>query len=191
MKILIAMPSGDLVHKGFCISLANLIYHSVRMGVALAPADIRVTTIERGRNIAVRAALDEGASHIFWLDSDMTFPPETLIEQLKHDKDIVGCSYRMRREPHVPTHRELAEPEAGALHRVARLPGGMLLVKIGVYQKLDLPWYRNTWVAGAENIEATQDFDFCDRARALGYEVWLDAALSKRIGHLGEYEYRL
>lgn len=190
MKVLIAMPSGDMVHKGFCVSLVNLIYHSVRNGIALAPADIRVTTIERGRNMAVRAAIEEKATHIFWLDSDMTFPPDALAAHLQHDKDIVGCSYRMRREPHAATHMELDPAETDALRRVKRLPGGMLLVRTQVYEALDLPWYRNPWVPGTEDI-TTQDFDFCDRARALGYEIWMDVVLSKRLGHLGEYEYKL
>lgn len=190
MRIFIGLPSGDMVHKGFCISLCNLLGDSMHCGIQTATGDIRTTAAERGRNMAVRGALEWQATHILWIDSDMTFPHDALRRLLSHQKDIVGASYRMRREPYAAAHIELDTPETESLRRVKRLPSGMLLVRMQVYEQLDLPWYRNPYVPGTEEI-VSQDYDFCDRSRALGVEVWMDATLSKLLGHLGEHEYRL
>jgi hypothetical protein len=190
MKIIIGMPSGDMVHKGFTICYGEMLYYCFINRIGLVPADIRATSIERGRNSIVRAALEANATHILWLDSDMRFPSDVLGTFLSHDKDIVGATYRQRRHPHAPAHTELPDPSDALMRQVARLPGGMLLVRTSVYEKLDLPWYRNPFVPGTEDI-TTQDYDFCDRARSLGMEVWMDYALSLRLRHLGEFEYAL
>src|SRR5215471_9150976 len=56
----------------------------------------------RNRNIIIRRALDENFTHVFFLDDDVAFRPDLLINLIEHDLDIV-CGFQLFRSyPHHP-----------------------------------------------------------------------------------------
>src|SRR6185503_12415001 len=55
--------------------------------------------IVSARTFCVQDAIEKKATHIFFVDSDMQFPPDTLERLLAHDKEIVTVEYSRRQIP--------------------------------------------------------------------------------------------
>ena len=152
--IALATPSGRTYEATTANCIAALAAYSTRAGVDIFLCNVQTSTITHGRNTTVQLALEHGCDKILWVDSDMKFPPETLIALLKHNKDIVGGTYNRRTPPYQTLGRMKGKmPEAGKLRsgllEAEALPGGMLLVDMKVYKSLGWPWYFDAfkWVA--------------------------------------------
>jgi hypothetical protein len=129
------------------------------------------------------------ATHVLFLDSDMTFPLDVLKRLLAHGKDIVGAVYSRRRAPFGPTGQPMeGAKESGGLLRMKNLPTGCVLITMRVFEKLPKPWFSDR-VEG-EHILG-EDFHFCEKATTAGFEIWQDTALSREVGHIGEKVFKL
>jgi hypothetical protein len=131
------------------------------------------------------------ATHLMFFDTDMIFPADALTRLLPHNKDIVGATYSKRMPPFHP----LAVNEEGqqanfvkGLHRVKSMPTGCLLISTNVFNKLSKPYFN--LVAEGDQLRG-EDYYFCEKARAAGFEIWCDGNLSAELGHIGQKINRL
>jgi hypothetical protein len=164
------------------------------------PVSKQISLIALSRNLHVREALalvgeQGGATHIFWHDSDVTFPADALQRLLAHDKDIAGAFYN-RRTPPYKTAGELEDTSIdialGGLQKALTIPGGLILVRTDVYRKIASPWYFESHDHNARSgfdPDGTvgEDINFCKRAREAGFDLWVDLDLTFEIGHVGEF----
>lgn len=59
--------------------------------------------VDVARNLIVEAALaDPEVTHLFFMDSDMQFHPDTLLRLVQRDKDVIGGTYFARNESPIP-----------------------------------------------------------------------------------------
>jgi hypothetical protein len=189
-KVFIGIPSGDMVHTDFALSLVGIVSSPVK-DVAISVFNAKSSMIAQNRNKIASYSLKAGATHTLMLDTDMVLPPYTMMRLLAHDVDIVGAAYRKRLPPYdllgeqidpkVATQRE-------GLTEMARLPTGCLLIKNSVLMDFNFqrPWFREVYQEGTDWNSLGEDNYFCDRARELGYKVWCDVKLSMDIGHIGQ-----
>jgi hypothetical protein len=142
------------------------------------------TTVAQKRHMLALELLSmREAQWLLFVDADMTPPPDTVERLLQHDVDIVGAMYFGR----VPPFRAEFEPlvgqvfpiSAGAmgLRPVTWVGAGCLLVRRRVFEQLRPPWFR------FDALGANEDLDFCARARAAGFRIWMDCDLE--VGHVG------
>lgn len=147
------------------------------------------------REHLVLDALKKDFTHLFFVDSDVCFTPDTLDKLLAHDKDIVAANYNMRIMPLTPTVRMLKEGKEVVVP-MAELPKdlfkcyaaatGCMLIKMDVFKKLKRPWF--FYEAPSETDEGKgEDVFFCKKAHEAGYDVWLDPKV--QVGHIGEFIY--
>ena len=189
-RVAIAVPSGDMVHADFAMAYAQLCMTSA--GLPLQLVTVKSSIVAQARNNGVEHAKDFKADFIFFLDSDMVFPPTTLLHLLLHRKDIVGATYTKRVAPFDILGTKLAKQPAvlsGDLLEMHRIPTGCLLINMRVFDKLSKPYFRFETDANGDIVG--EDYVFCDRAREAGFRIWCDAALSREIGHIGQSVYRL
>jgi len=186
--VAIGVPSGDMVHADFAMSLANLSRHP---GPPFFLMNAKSSLVAIGRNQCVAAALLAKATHLLFLDSDMTFPVTTLTRLLAHDKDVVGAVYSQRVSPFHP----LGVTDAGehkhitkGMHRMRIIPTGCMLIRTALFAKIPKPWF-NT-IADGDHILG-EDYYFCEQVRRAGFDVWCDGDLSRDIGHIGQTVYKL
>ena len=193
-KVAICVPSGDMVHKGFAMSLAAMAYTSAKTNahpaIPIAIIGTEGSLIVRNRNTAVDEAIKQGVDYVLFLDSDLQFPPGTLRMLLAHERDIVGATYIQREEP----HRLLGKwkPDTllttDSLNEVDALPGGCILINVKVFKDMVKPYFRTpAFEANGVDPEWIQgeDYYFCEQAKKLGFKIWLDAELSVALGHIG------
>lgn len=197
----IAVPSTDMVHANFAQTLAAMAYWCGLHKAPIILVSQKGSMIPKSRNDLVAESRHYQASHILFLDSDMTFPPHLPAALAKHDKDIVGATYARRCEPHdnlvTPLNRQPMQIASG-LVKVDSLPTGCLLIKAEVFDKLQKPYFRFVPIPEGETrngIEGPsmigEDVYFCESARAAGFDVWLDVDMSHDVTHWGECGYRL
>jgi hypothetical protein len=190
-RIAIAVPSGDMVHADFAMSLARMC--ALTQGLRLNIISNKSSIVAIARNNGVWLAQEFKADYLLFLDSDMMFPESTLWRLLMHRQDIVGATYSKRVPPY-PTlgtvlPGEVAQTPSGLIE-MARIPTGCLLIRMAVFEKLSRPYFRFD-----ENEETGdiigEDYVFCDRARAAGFRIWCDPTLSHEIGHIGQQVFKI
>lgn len=194
-KVAICVPSGDMVHTEFALSLAQLqTMNGAVQGMPHIPTALintRGSLVVRNRCEAIDHAVKLGVDYVLFLDSDMVFPGWTLRRLLSHEKDIVGASYLQRDPPH--RMLGLWAPDAVLTsdrpHEVIALPGGCLLIKLSVFEGMAKPYFRTpAFEADGEQAAHIQgeDYYFCEQAAKLGHQIWLDVGLTAELGHVGK-----
>ena len=204
-KVCVCLPSGDMVHKGFAVSLALVLQSTgqIPLGdgthlpvVPTGIADVRGSLIARNRNQCIDEATKAGFDYVLFLDSDMMFPPQTLRRLLSHEKDIVGATYVQRDPPHalMGVFNPGMALTGDRLHEVVALPGGCLLIKLSVFDTMTKPYFRTPAYEAhgtiPEHIQG-EDFYFCEQASKAGHSIWLDVGLSVQLGHIGTHIARI
>lgn len=181
--ILIGVPASDTIKTRTAFSLFHLADTDVALVMQMG------CDVVENRNKLAHIALEEGYSHILFVDSDMTFNPDTLTKMLAHDKDILGLAANHRRFPLQSVVKPLNEedinkPLPTELFEAQSCGTGVMLIKTEVFKNLPEPWFKFTYENG-ERIG--EDVNFCLSAREAGYKIYVDPTIPVR--HIGEYLY--
>lgn len=196
----ITFVSKEMPSYGFADSLAGMMHWLGtdgfdRLAILSGTASVGAFKARNGIMSAMELAEKQTGyrfDYTLWLDTDMRFPPGTAQGLISHDKDIVGATYRRRSPPYEmlgrPKTGSNGLAEVGKLYPADMLPTGLLMVKRHVYDKMIKPIWRVRFIDGKED-PIGEDILFCQNAVALGYEIWLDTALTQMVRHIGEMEF--
>jgi hypothetical protein len=118
MKVMFATPCYiSAVSMHYVTSIFELTLHSARFGLQCILHMHSESLITRSRNKMVLKFLsDETLTHLFWIDSDITFTPQSVCRLLLIDRDVTAGVYPMK---------DFKWPAAG-------LPAGTTLYRIPV-----------------------------------------------------------
>jgi hypothetical protein len=200
-RVMIAIPTHNQVNGGFAFDLAKLVGF---MAAQRPDVEVRIvmnhgSIIPQQRNTLVNKALQLDMTHIFFLDSDMRFPPDTLDALLAHNEPFVAANYPTRRVPVYPTARVMNEDgtqyhavyqEASdeGLREVELVGLGVALIDLDVFRNLAKPWFLFTYHPEIDDYTG-EDYFFSHHARAAGVKILVDQGLSYEIKHVGETEF--
>lgn len=195
-RVAICTPCQDMVCAGYTYDLARLVATMARQApeIEITIHQNRGTIIPQQRATLVHSAREAQATHILWVDSDMRFPPDTLIRLLEHGQPIVAANYPTRRAPILPTaeHRELGylftPADASGLAEVTHCGMGLMLTAMQVFDATPEPWF----IVGYNRRDreySGEDFFFCSQAKQAGFPTLIDQALSVPVRHTGQMEY--
>lgn len=201
LRVAVLIPSHSEWKAGFGYSLANMVANFVAAKYEGGKKEIEIINVGGSmlpevRHRLVAEAMKWGATHALWLDSDMMFPRDTLQCLLRHNLPIVGANYVRRSLPCIPTAHKgegnggMLWTEAGdtGLVEVKHMGGGVKLVDMRVYDKIDLPFFAFEITENKCGVRG-EDVFFCEKARAAGIPAFVDQELSQHIGHIGEIVY--
>lgn len=171
----------------------------------------------RSRN-ATEFLVESDADVHLAIDSDIVFQPSDAIAicRAAYDKQgIVGGQYITRRKggQHcfptslISDDREVVYGESHDLEPAKYVSGGFIAVHRKVFEALRdgprmpllhantpgmsfYPFFQPFWVDGdEEKVYLSEDWAMCERARRLGFGVWIDPGV--RLLHVGMHPYRL
>lgn len=189
-KVGVVVPSGDHVHAKFMVAVVSLFQYSLDK-FNMVIINPRSSLIATGRQLGIDIATRRGCDYVLFLDSDMVFPYNLLERLYDRAEPVVGASYVKRLLPTAWNHQETEGAPAGGsgLREVRRLPLGATLIDLSVFKDWQTPYFRCMYPQeGPEKgMEMGEDYYFCDEVRRRGGKVWLDADLTKNIGHIGTY----
>jgi hypothetical protein len=162
--------------------------------------NLRGSILPRSRHKLALHALEGGFTHLFFIDSDMRFPVNILRRLLSWDTFIVACNCSTKEYPGSPTARIFNPhspesgfpyyifPDSSGLRKVWRIGTGVMLIKTDVFRRVPKPWFGTKWVESDEDFVG-EDWFFCERAQEAGFDIMVDVAASKYIGHVGDFTY--
>jgi hypothetical protein len=155
---------------------------------------IASTYVHVGREAVLASAIERQATHLLWLDTDMTFPPDTAIRLALHNQPVVACNCVMRTERVLFTARRDGQPvettaESSGLALVDTVGPAVMLMRTDVVRGLPRPWFEHGRNAAGEDVG--EDVMFCRKLSAAGQDIYIDHDLSKEIGHVGQHTYRI
>lgn len=191
MKVFIAIPSMDTLSARFAQCLVNLVNckHDFDVEVGFHIGSL----VYDSRNKLAERAINSDCDYILWLDSDMTFMPDTLDIMVKELEDnnyemLAGMYYR-RRPPFTPTlFKELRIMPTGTVARefdeipeeifeVAGCGFGCVLMKRNVLW--NVLCQHGYMFSPIDNVG--EDLSFCWRARMCGHKIYCDPTIA--LGH--------
>lgn len=197
-QVMIGIPSNDDVKANFAMAFGAMNYYNGLAKIPVALCNQKGSILPANRNRIVAEAKKLNCTHVLQIDSDLDFPPYALDRLLRHKKEFVGATYARRSPPHenlaIPLNKQ-PEIRASGLTAVDRLPTGMLLIDMRVFDKVTMPYFRfptqEECSSYPEGNIGGEDYYLCDAVRQAGYDVWLDVELSFELTHWGEVGWKL
>ena len=212
-SVFIALPAYDFkVSLKLAISLAQFATRAAQHGIDIQIGSIcGCSVVSRARNLRAQDMLDSTGTDLMFIDSDINFDASDVFRLMAWTTDpkkgIVAGVPRTRSttKTYIGTldtdeHGELTMNGMG-LVRAKRVATAFMMVRRDVFETLDAA--HPEWRYYDERSERTvpcvfdfmktdegyigEDYLFCDRAREVGFEVWVDPTI--KLGHMGVQEY--
>jgi len=185
------------------------------------PCAFRLTTLRneslvtRARNILTAMFLESDASHLFFLDADIEWEPESILRAISANKDIVASAYPKKALPiQYALNFKFLDPvnkrirfEDG-LVEVLDASTGFFCIKREVFERMMVEYpelhYKNdsnidekvakycyaffdTHIDEEDRRYLSEDYRFCRLWQKLGGEIWLDP--KTKLNHVGTYTF--
>lgn len=200
MKLVILVPSHDTWVADFAISVLTLqqylSFHPPTEDFQLNLVNERGSLISYQREHLAEKAIEQEATHVLWLDSDMRFPPTLVHQLLRHDLPMVACNYVKRTIPAMPNAKDLngklipTNRDSHGLHEASSAGFGAVLMKTEVLKAIPKPWFDLVWMEKDGKTEMMgEDVFFFRKARHHGHPLFIDHDASQKISHIGTFEY--
>ncbi len=198
MKIAIGTPhlTSSSSHEQFNDSLISLIDYTKSKGHQVDRINTYRDNITFARNKIASKALQGDYDYLFFLDDDMVFKPDLLVNLMELKTDIVSGLCFLRREPHEPSMFNLAKDgrsynpvviwEAGDLIKCDAVGMACTLISKATLKSLTMvsEYYKNMYAFFDNSYNQGEDVRFCRKAKDLGFTILCDTR--ELVGHIVE-----
>jgi hypothetical protein len=200
VRLAICVPCRDMIHTVFSYNLHSLLQYNWQKGIETKVFYNMSTLLQNQREHLVSAARSWAATHILWLDSDMSFPFYTAYKLLDHKKPVVAGNYVTRQVPYkTVAYRELGQWDSFLRHSeqdqlitdlipVEGMGMGCMLTDIRVFDSVPSPRFEVEYQSESSDYLG-EDINFCIKLRSAGYEILVDDILSRQLHHLGSFAF--
>lgn len=207
LDILVAVPSMGTWHEEFGKALAMMLshVHTAKIGnykgQQARVLSVRGSILPNLRLTALQKAKELGADYMLWVDSDQSFPKDTLHRLIMRKLDVVGANVATKTIPTLPTARRRpipGEPPFGALvftdaasrgiEEVWRLGCGLTLMSKKVIQALPENCFEMIYKPDVQRYQG-EDWSMMEHVERLGFKIYIDHDLSNQVGHHGGFNY--
>ena len=184
MKVLIGVPTAEYARRADFYDYFNMLEKPEGTIITFCHGQ----SPARNRNLIIQQALEHNCTHVFFLDDDVAFKPDTLMRLLSHNVNMVTGLYLMRNYPHRPIlfdysndkgecHHVTLEQQTGLIE-VVNTGLGCVLINTEVFKAMEKPWIT---LGELERDHWCDDISFFNRARAAGFKLFCDFSIL--VGH--------
>lgn len=98
LHIMIGTPCyGGLVYESYLRGVTGLVAHLSSLGLPINISTVvNESLITRARNEIVKNFIMSDCTHLFFIDADISFRPEDVLQIVSHNKDIVTAAYPLK-----------------------------------------------------------------------------------------------
>jgi hypothetical protein len=170
---------------------------------------VNESLVTRARNnLMAKMMTNKDATHFMFIDADIRFQPESILQMLAYDKDVIGGLYPKKALP--VNYVINLKPETkiqGDIFTVDTMGTGFLLFKRNVYERLIAAHPECKYVDDVglgkqyepmmysifdceideRGHYLSEDWLFCRRWQKIGGEIWAHSKVL--LNHVGHYEY--
>lgn len=186
MRLMVAVPTNDYVHADFMKSLVDLTAELNRQKVDNKVEILSGTLVYIARNRLAQKAVNEGFTHVLWLDSDMVFSERVVDDLMFCGKEMVCGAFVSRRPPYGPCvyasieRKDIRKVESFGT-KPFRVDGCGFACVLTETQLL-----KDVMLKFGTTFQPTdyygEDLAFCWRVKQIGREIWCDPTV--RPGHI-------
>lgn len=180
-----------------CVYIASALFEENQQRSVIV-VDKRTSLVPRSRQESLEDALHQECTHALFLDTDQSFPQDTAHRLLAWRKPVVACNIALKMHPSFPTARargptafgipvDSHNPKTG-LEKIWRVGAGIMMIDLSIMKSIPKPWFEIHYSAKNEQFVG-EDWFFCGRVEAAGYDIFIDHELSRQIGHTGQFNY--
>jgi len=211
---MLGLPTYDFkISAKLAISLASFCVQAQQHGVDIQICNISgCSVVSRVRNLIASDFLASDCTDLMFIDSDINFDAEDIFRLMAWNIDpkkgiVAGIPVaRKKGKVYISTldtdDNEHIFMDKMGLVRAKRVATAFMMIRRDVFTQLKdahPEWvYHDEKKVGDEMIAffdfalkdgnyIGEDFLFCDRARELGFEVWIDPTI--KLGHMGVEEF--
>ncbi len=197
-KILIAVPTAKNIEVETFKSIHDIV---VPDGYTTEFQYFYGYRIDQIRNLIADWMVKGDYDYLFSIDSDITFPAETLEKFINHNQDMVTGIYRQRKPQQIieiyngmgynVSWSDLSIAADASENHLVEIGGcgfGCVLIKKEVFTGIPYPHFEYH-VSLDHNNTVSEDVDFCRKATDKGFTIWCDTTI--QCGHLGQHDYRI
>ena len=186
MRLLIAVPTTDYIHADFVRSLVKLQAELHRKNISHEVEVLSGTLVYIARNRLANKAINEGYTHVLWLDSDMVFSDQVVDDLMFCGKEMVCGAFVSRRPPYGPcVYESILKTDIRKVKEFGTKPFRVdgcgfacVLTTVellrAVAQKFGTTFQPTDFYG--------EDLAFCWRVRQIGREIWCEPTV--RPGHI-------
>ena len=202
---------GGLILESTMTSLIRFILTANHMGLGWSLDTMaNESLITRARNnLMAKMMSNPAATHFMFIDADIRFEPDAIFKLVAADKDIVAGMYPKKSYP-IELNINLTKNTKifGPLVTVSTAATGFLMFKRKVYEDLIAAHPETKYIddigfdktlepymyaifdcyINEDGHYLSEDWAFCERAKKLGYDIWVDTRIN--LGHTGSHEFR-
>ena len=207
----IGMPCyGGNVSEPTMTSLLRFILMAQQVGLNWSlDTMVNESLVTRARNnLMAKMMTNASATHFMFIDADIRFQPESILQMIACDKDVIGGLYPKKALPvNYVINLKRETKVQGDIFTVDTMGTGFLLFKRHVYEQLCKAHPECKYVDDVglgKQYEPTmysifdvaidekghylsEDWLFCRRWSALGGEIWAHGKVL--LNHIGHYEF--
>ena len=189
MRLLIAIPTLDYIHYEFMKCLTALVMRLKDQHIAF---DVQIeggTLVYVARDKLANKAINDGYTHVLWLDADMIFNADVVDDLMFSGKDFVSGIYHARRTPHFSClfksinlcnlERYEDDDYPKDTFEIAGCGFGCVLMKTDVLKAVNHT-HKTCFLPMKDYGE---DIAFCKRATDIGIKIYAEPGV--RLGHIG------
>lgn len=211
-EVSIAVPVAQVVEPKTLQSMMLLVRDAVNAGIKID--DIGITEralIDDARNCLTETFLQSSTEWMFWMDSDMVFPSDTLIKLFKVAEDknakmVTGIYYQRKNMSYPVLYSRGEELEESGSKTGLSSPRSKTNRYVGTHifphkdkkepfkahaagfgcvliHRSVLEIMPRPWFKFIKN-ECSEDFYFFVNAHELGFELWVEPTID--LGHIGD-----
>lgn len=205
LKVAICIPHTGTFTAEFGICLAQMcVYCASALFEENQTRDMifierKTSNLPRSRQECLEDAQLQECTHAIFIDTDQTFPMDTIHRLIRWKKPFVACNIPLKIIPSFPTARVQTNNgfgypvysnrnEAMGLEKVWRVGAGVMLIDMSVLDKIEKPWFEIRY-SDKHSTFVGEDWFFCKKLEDAGIDVLIDHELSRQIGHVGSFVY--
>lgn len=195
-NVSVLTPIADQCHSAYALSLVHMCMRTL----ASPPKELGRLSVEAysstilpfARSLLAETALQNGSTHLLFIDSDMDFPSDMLLRFLQREEDIIGINASSRRPPFRctaqigPAVSMTTTEDSTGLEKAYRMGFGVVWVRADVFKAIDKPWFDFEYLDDL-GVFRGEDYYFFEKAKAKGFDCLVDQDLSKEILHMGSF----
>lgn len=202
---------GGMVSEPTMTSFLRFVLLASRAGLNWSlDTMVNESLITRGRNnLMAKMLSNTEATHFMFIDADIRFQPESILQMIACDKEVIGGLYPKKALPvNYVINLKPQTKIQGDIFTVDTMGTGFLLFKRDVYNKLIQAHPETKYVDDVglgkqyePNMYAifdveiderghylSEDWLFCRRWAAIGGEIWAHSKVL--LNHVGHYEFQ-
>lgn len=211
MKLMICTPAFDgKVDAAFSISLAETyalcLKHNIEVFIRINNSG---SLLCAERNRLVKTFIESDCTHVLFIDSDLGWPAQAVIEMINKDENFIAGLYPARGNksfifrPVLNDDKSFILNKEKSIIKMEYIPAGFMLLKRHVLEKMIEDNPERKFIPKDKNSDSGyalfntelyegefwgEDYVFCRLARKSGFEIWIDPLIQfNHSGNIGMF----